>query len=178
MVRFLASVEAIASTSHAVCGFAKFGASEFKSITAGTFARVAGALLFALAAFVAITSLMSLLGYSELKPTVPGTAILVAAAVVMPWLAKEKRRLSGATGSSFEGGRRTVGTVCLPIVHRLGGTGDQRHLARQEGRPDCGFRDSAAHCLGGSGSHALEGLRLLLVSPASTQSVIISRATT
>jgi hypothetical protein len=41
-----------------------------------------------------------------------------------------------------------------------------------------GFRDSAAHCLGGSGSHAREGLRLLLVSPASTQSVIISWATT
>jgi divalent metal cation (Fe/Co/Zn/Cd) transporter len=63
-------------------------------------ARVAGALLFALAAFVAVTSVTSLLGHSEPKPTVPGTAILVAAAVVMPWLAKEKRRLSGATGSA------------------------------------------------------------------------------
>jgi len=63
-------------------------------------ARVAGALLFALAAFVAVISVTSLLGYSEPKPTVPGTAILVAAAVVMPWIAKEKRRLSGATGSA------------------------------------------------------------------------------
>lgn len=63
-------------------------------------ARVAGALLFALAAFVAVTSVTSLLGYSEPKPTVPGIAILVAAAVVMPWLAKEKRRLSGLTGSA------------------------------------------------------------------------------
>jgi hypothetical protein len=45
MVRFPASVEAIASTSHAVCGLAKFGASDFKSITAGTFALVAGALI-------------------------------------------------------------------------------------------------------------------------------------
>ena len=63
-------------------------------------ARMAGALLFALAAFVAVISVTSLLGYSEPKPTVPGTAILVAAAVVMPWLAKEKRRLSGATGSA------------------------------------------------------------------------------
>ncbi len=57
-------------------------------------ARVAGALLFALAAYVAITSVASLLGYSEPKPTILGIAILVAAAVVMPWLAKEKRRLS------------------------------------------------------------------------------------
>jgi divalent metal cation (Fe/Co/Zn/Cd) transporter len=63
-------------------------------------ARVAGALLFALAAYVAITSVASLLGYSEPKPTLLGIAILVAAAAVMPWLAKEKRRLSGATGSA------------------------------------------------------------------------------
>jgi divalent metal cation (Fe/Co/Zn/Cd) transporter len=63
-------------------------------------ARVAGALLFALAAYVAITSVASLLCYSEPKPTLLGLAILVAAAVVMPWLAKEKRRLSGATGSA------------------------------------------------------------------------------
>jgi len=63
-------------------------------------ARVAGGLLFALAAFVAVTSITSLLGYSEPKPTLLGIAILIAAAVVMPWLAKEKRRLTGATGSA------------------------------------------------------------------------------
>jgi divalent metal cation (Fe/Co/Zn/Cd) transporter len=63
-------------------------------------ARVAGALLFALAAYVAIISVASLLGYGEPKPTLLGIAILIAAAVVMPWLAKEKRRLSGATGSA------------------------------------------------------------------------------
>ena len=63
-------------------------------------ARVAGGLLFALAAFVAVTSITSLLGYSEPNPTFLGLAILVAAAVVMPWLAKEKRNLSAATGSA------------------------------------------------------------------------------
>jgi len=63
-------------------------------------AHIAGALLFALAAYVAITSVASLLGYSEPKPTLLGIAILVAAATVMPWLAKEKRRLSAATGSA------------------------------------------------------------------------------
>ena len=63
-------------------------------------ARVGGALLFALAAYIAITSVASLLGYSEPKPTFLGISILIAAAVVMPWLAKEKRRLSGATGSA------------------------------------------------------------------------------
>jgi divalent metal cation (Fe/Co/Zn/Cd) transporter len=63
-------------------------------------ARVAGALLFTLAAFVAATSVTSLLGYSEAKPTFLGIAILVAATAVMPWLAREKRRLSGVTGSA------------------------------------------------------------------------------
>src|ERR1019366_5655719 len=63
-------------------------------------ARVAGALLFALAAYVAIASVTSLLGYSEPKPTFLGIVILIAAAVVMPWLAKEKRGVSGAPGSA------------------------------------------------------------------------------
>jgi divalent metal cation (Fe/Co/Zn/Cd) transporter len=60
---------------------------------------MAGALLFTLAAFVAASSVTSLLGYGEPKPTFLGIAILVAAGVVMPWLAKEKQRLSGATSS-------------------------------------------------------------------------------
>jgi divalent metal cation (Fe/Co/Zn/Cd) transporter len=63
-------------------------------------ARVAGTLLFGLAAFVAASSVTSLLGYSEPKPTFLGIAILVVAAIVMPWLAKEKRRLSATTGSA------------------------------------------------------------------------------
>ena len=53
-----------------------------------------------LAVYVAIISVASLLGYSEPKPTLLGIAILVAAAAVMRWLAKEKRWLSGATGSA------------------------------------------------------------------------------
>jgi divalent metal cation (Fe/Co/Zn/Cd) transporter len=57
-------------------------------------------LLFTLAAFVTITSVTSLLGYSEPKPTFLGIAILIAAAAVMPWLAREKRRLSANTGSA------------------------------------------------------------------------------
>jgi divalent metal cation (Fe/Co/Zn/Cd) transporter len=44
-------------------------------------ARIAGALLFALAACVVAASVMALLGYSEPKPTLLGIAILIAAAV-------------------------------------------------------------------------------------------------
>ncbi len=42
----------------------------------------------------------SLLGYSEPKTTYVGIAVLVAATVIMPWLAKEKRTLSAITGSA------------------------------------------------------------------------------
>jgi divalent metal cation (Fe/Co/Zn/Cd) transporter len=63
-------------------------------------ARIAGVLLFALAACVVATSLTALLGYSEPKPTLLGIAVLTAAAVCMPLLAREKRRLSAQTGSA------------------------------------------------------------------------------
>ena len=59
--------------------------------------RAARPLLFALATFVAVTSVTSLGGYGEPKPTFLEIALLGAAAVIMPWLAKEKRRPSGAT---------------------------------------------------------------------------------
>jgi divalent metal cation (Fe/Co/Zn/Cd) transporter len=63
-------------------------------------ARIAGGLLFALAAFVALTSILSLLGHVEARPSPIGIALLILAASVMPWLAKQKRRLSAATGSA------------------------------------------------------------------------------
>ena len=63
-------------------------------------ARIAGLLLLALAAYVIAISVLTLLGYSAPKPTYLGIAVLIAAAVVMPWLAQEKRRLSAATGSA------------------------------------------------------------------------------
>jgi divalent metal cation (Fe/Co/Zn/Cd) transporter len=78
----------------------RFRASAARGDVEKRAARVAGALLFALAAYVAITSVTSLLGYSEPNTTFLGIAILVAAAAVVPWLAREKRRLSGATGSA------------------------------------------------------------------------------
>ncbi len=83
----------------AVVVLLRFRVSDAHEDTERRAARVAGGLLFALTAFVAVISITSLLGYSEPKPTLLGIAVLVAAAVVMPWLAKEKRRLSGATGS-------------------------------------------------------------------------------
>jgi divalent metal cation (Fe/Co/Zn/Cd) transporter len=63
-------------------------------------ARIAGALLFGVAACVAVVSAVSLLGYHEPQPTYVGVAILVGAAAIMPWLARQKRQLSAMTNSA------------------------------------------------------------------------------
>ena len=62
-------------------------------------ARIAGVLLLLLPAYVVAVSALTLLGYSEPRPSRMGIVILALAAVVMPWLAREKRRLSSVTGS-------------------------------------------------------------------------------
>ena len=63
-------------------------------------ARVVGGLLFALAAYVVAISSMTLAGHREPEATFLGIAILMAAAVIMPLLAKAKRKLSAAIGSA------------------------------------------------------------------------------
>ena len=63
-------------------------------------ARIAAVLLFILAAYVTVVSTLTLLGYSEPKTTFVGIAVLFAATTIMPWLAKEKRKLSAITGSA------------------------------------------------------------------------------
>jgi len=63
-------------------------------------ARIAAVLLFILAAYVVVVSALTVLGYSEPKTTFVGIAVLVAATAIMPWLAKEKRKLSAITGSA------------------------------------------------------------------------------
>jgi divalent metal cation (Fe/Co/Zn/Cd) transporter len=63
-------------------------------------ARLAGGLLFVLAVFVALASILTLLGHVEARPSPIGIALLILAAVVMPWLAKQKRELSAITASA------------------------------------------------------------------------------
>ena len=62
--------------------------------------RIAGGLLFVLAAFVLAASLLTLLGHVEARPSPIGIALLVLAALIMPWLAAEKRQLSITTASA------------------------------------------------------------------------------
>jgi divalent metal cation (Fe/Co/Zn/Cd) transporter len=62
-------------------------------------ARAAAVLLFLLAAFVTIASVAAFLGHTEARPSPLGIALLLAAAVVMPRLARQKSGLSAATSS-------------------------------------------------------------------------------
>ena len=63
-------------------------------------ARIAGALLFTLAGFVVLATGLSFAGYHQAEPSPIGMGILLAAAVVMPWLGRQKRQLAAATSSA------------------------------------------------------------------------------
>ena len=85
-------------------------------------ARIAGGLLFVLAAFVAITSVLTLLGHVEARSSPIGIVVLILAAAVMPWLAKQKRRLSAATSSAALRADAAESTVCgyLALIALVG----------------------------------------------------------
>jgi divalent metal cation (Fe/Co/Zn/Cd) transporter len=127
-------------------------------------ARIAAVLLFILAAYVAVASARTLLGYSEPKTTYVGIAVLVAAAAIMPWLAKEKRKLSAITGSAALRADAAESALCayLALVALIGlGINAIWHIWL--GRPDCCSCDCSAHLAGRMGSHARQSLWLLLI---------------
>lgn len=74
--------------------------------------RIAGGLLFVLAALVVTTSVLTLLGHVEARPTLIGIAVLGLAAMIMPWLAAQKRQLSIATGSAASRADAAESAVC------------------------------------------------------------------
>jgi divalent metal cation (Fe/Co/Zn/Cd) transporter len=75
-------------------------------------ARIAGGLLFVLAVFVAITSVLAVLGRVEAQSSPIGIVLLILAAVVMPWLAKQKRQLSADTASAALRADAAESAVC------------------------------------------------------------------
>ncbi len=85
-------------------------------------AQIAGVLLFALAIVVLGASVMGLFGYNEPKPSFLGIAILIAAAMLMPLLARAKRRLSVETGSSALRADAAESALCgyLSLIALLG----------------------------------------------------------
>ena len=62
-------------------------------------ARIAGALLFTLAALVMLTSVLNFVGYREAQKSLVGVGVLLAAALVMPWLGHRKRNLAAVASS-------------------------------------------------------------------------------
>ncbi len=85
-------------------------------------ARITGVLLFALAAYVILASATSLLGYIEPKPSYLGIVVLAGATLIMPVLAKEKRRLSVLTESAALRADATESALCayLSIIALMG----------------------------------------------------------
>jgi len=76
-----------------------FRSPSTRDQTQKTSAQIAAGLLFLLAAFVLVASVGSLMGHIETRPSRLGIGLLLTASAVMPWLARQKRRLSGATAS-------------------------------------------------------------------------------
>lgn len=74
--------------------------------------KIAGGLLFVLAVFVAAVSCATLLGHSEARPSPVGIAVLVLAAIIMPWLAAQKRQLSISTASASLRADAAESAVC------------------------------------------------------------------
>ncbi len=74
--------------------------------------RIAGGLLFVLAAIVVTTSVLTLSGRVEARPSLIGIAVLGLAAMIMPWLAAQKRQLSITTGSAALRADAAESAVC------------------------------------------------------------------
>jgi divalent metal cation (Fe/Co/Zn/Cd) transporter len=88
----------------------RFHSTEIKAEKFAT--RIAGGLLFGLAAYVLLASGAALLGKREARPSLAGIALLLVAAVVMPWLAGQKRKLSVSASSAALRADAAQSAVC------------------------------------------------------------------
>jgi divalent metal cation (Fe/Co/Zn/Cd) transporter len=88
----------------------RFHSTEMKAEKFAT--RIAGGLLFALAAYVLLASGAALLGKGEARPSLAGIALLLVAGVVMPWLAGQKRKLSVTASSAALRADAAESAVC------------------------------------------------------------------
>ena len=85
-------------------------------------AKIAAGLLFLLAGFVALASLLALFGRIDPRPSFLGIALLILVALIMPWLASAKRRLAAVTGSAALRADAAESAVCgyLALIALLG----------------------------------------------------------
>ncbi len=76
-------------------------------------ARITAVLLLLLTVFILCASVLSLTKiWATPEPTYLGMALLIAAAAVMPWLARRKRALSRETGSSALAADSVQSSIC------------------------------------------------------------------
>ncbi len=88
----------------------RFYSREMKAEEFAT--RIAGGLLLVLAAYVVLASGAALLWKREVHPSFAGIALLLVAAMVMPWLAGQKRKLSASSSSAALRADAAESAVC------------------------------------------------------------------
>ena len=85
-------------------------------------ARIAGLLRFALAVFILGSSILAFTSPAfRPEPSYPGIALLIAAAIVMPWLSRRKRTLAAKTNSSSLRADAAQSSVCAYLAWILMG---------------------------------------------------------
>jgi divalent metal cation (Fe/Co/Zn/Cd) transporter len=77
-----------------------------------TATKITGWLLITLAAFIAAGSTYAFVSGSQPRPSYFGIALLVAAAVVMPWLGRRKRELAAAANTASLRADATQSSIC------------------------------------------------------------------
>lgn len=92
--------------------FWRFSSTSHRAYAEERASKIAGGLLFVLAAFVVAASVLTLLGHVEARPSAIGIALLLLAAMIMPWLAAQKRQLSTTTASAALRADATESAVC------------------------------------------------------------------
>ena len=126
-------------------------------------ARTAGVLLFVLAGLVMLTSVLNFLGYREAQRSPLGIGILLAAAVVMPWFANQKRRLGAITSSAALKADATQSALCAYMAWIALAGLLVNAMGNQLGRSRRSFGSHSTHSARGMDyrSHVETGMRLL-----------------
>jgi divalent metal cation (Fe/Co/Zn/Cd) transporter len=96
----------------AIIVLCRFRAKSDLALAEQLAARLAGGLLFVVAAFVIVSSGLSLLGYREAQTSVIGIIVLIVAAIGMPWLASQKRKVATQVASAALRADATESAVC------------------------------------------------------------------
>jgi divalent metal cation (Fe/Co/Zn/Cd) transporter len=81
-----------------------------------TATKITGWLLIALVVYIATSSLYALILHRKAEASYLGMIVLIAAAFIMPWLGKQKRRLAAATNSAALEADATQSSVCAYLA--------------------------------------------------------------